>query len=411
MTILPDYHHFDGLGWSTGYLCNILAHQGVSAPHTGKPYTDVLLMGINGGICAGYFAFDYEGYDPHLHFLTRYPFDEQPGAVFERLGITMHVQQTTNAQKAVANLLNGLARGTPVVVWGDIVSLGYDSHPISDDYWMVMPFTVYGCDLEAGIVNIADRAQVGLTTSTDSLAAARARIARTKHRIMTIEAPRADKLPSAVEAGIRACIRIFTEPPPFAPKAKSSFGFDAYDKWAKLLANDKDKKSWAKMFAPGTRMFAGLTSSYRYLETYFTGGHGARGVYADFLDEASTIVNNPALKDVAELFRACGSAWDDLIAALLPDDVPMFREARHLLDRDYALFLTGGNASLAERRQLNDRMAALRAEAERNFPLTNAQAATLRAGLRERVLALRDAERRAITALAEAVGVTLADPA
>lgn len=411
MTILNDYHHFDGLGWSMGYLCNALAYQGVTAPHTGKPFTEALLMGINGGICAGYFAFEYQGYDPHLHFLTRYPFDEEPGAVFERLGISMHVQQTTNPQKGVANLLNGLAHGTPVIVWGDVISLGYESHPISNDYWMVMPFLVYGYDLENGVVYIADRARVGLTAPTKALAAARARTAKTKHRIMTIGAPNPDKLLSAVEAGIRACIQIFTEAPPFAPKAKRSFGFDAFDKWANLLTGTKDKQSWSKMFAPGARMFAGLTTAYRFLEVFYTGGHGARGVYAGFLDEASLILNNAALTDVAREFRACAGLWDELTAALLPDDVALFREARELMNREYDLFLTQGNASLPARRQISARLDSLRAEAERAFPLTDAQAAAMREGLRERVLRLRDAERRAISALAEAAGMKIAEPA
>jgi hypothetical protein len=410
MTILNDYHHFEGLGWSTGYLCNALAYQGMTAPHTGKPFTEALLMGINGGICAGYFAFEYQGYDPHLHFLTRYPFDEQPGAVFERLGISMHVQQTTNPQKGVANLLNGLAHGTPVIVWGDVISLGYESHPISDDFWMVMPFLVYGYDLENGVVHIADRARVGLTTSTDGLAAARARTAKTKHRIMTIGAPNPDKLPSAVEAGIRACIQIFTEPPPFAPKAKRSFGFDAFDKWASLLTGTKEKQSWSKIFAPGARMFAGLTSAYRFLEVYFTGGRGARGVYADFLEEASLILDNAALKDVAREYRACAVLWDELTSGLLPDDLPLLREARQLMTRDYDLFLTQGNASLSERRQIGTQLEALRAEAERAFPLSDAEAAAMRLGLRERVLRLRDAEYRALSSLAEAVGVEIAQP-
>ncbi|MBE2271691.1 MAG: hypothetical protein IAE80_25885 [Anaerolinea sp.] len=79
MAELANYHHFDGLAWATGYLTNALAYQGVTAPHTGKPYTEALLMGINGGLCAGYFSFEYTGELPHLHFLTRYLFDEEPG--------------------------------------------------------------------------------------------------------------------------------------------------------------------------------------------------------------------------------------------------------------------------------------------------------------------------------------------
>lgn len=404
MTVLSDYHHFEGLGWSTGYLCNVLAYQGVTAPHTGKPYSEAMLMGINGGICAGYFSFEYEGWEPHLHFLTRYPFDEEPGAVFERMGIPMHIQQTTNPQKAVANLINALAQGKPAIVWGDEASFAYNNMPQGDDFRLVMPFVVYGFDLNTQVVNIADRAQVALTATTEELAAARARITKIKHRMMTIDAPNPERLPAAVEAGIRACIQIFTEPPLFAPKAKSNFGFDAYNKWANLLTNAKDKTSWARRFAPGSRMYAGLTSAYRYLEVWFTGGRGARDTYADFLDEAAVVLANPALNDVAQQFRTCARLWDELTTALLPDHVTLFKESRELMQQDYHLFLTQGNASLEERRQINTRLDQLKAEAAREFPLSDAEAAAMRQQLREHVLQLRDAEYQAISSLAEVIG-------
>jgi hypothetical protein len=407
MAILNGYHHFDGLSWSTGYLCNVLAYQGVTAPHTGKPYTEAMLMGINGGICAGYFAFEYQGLDPHLHFLTRYPFDEEPGAVFERLGIAMHVQQTPNPQKGIANIVNALALGKPAIVWVDMASLDYNNYPKGDDFWMVMPLVVYGYDIHGGSVNIADRAQVTLTASTDELAASRARLAKIKHRMMTIDTPKPDKLPSAIEAGIRACIQIFTEPPPFAPKAKSNFGFDAYTKWANLLTNKKDKQGWPQRFAPGQRMYAGLTSAYRYLEVFFTGGRGARNVYADFLDEAANALQNPALKEVANQFRASAKLWDALTSALLPDSIAPFKETRELIQRDYQLFLTKGNSSLDERRQISQQLDAVKAEVVRNFPLSDTEATAMREELRVHVLRLQEAEVTAINMLAEACGLAL----
>jgi hypothetical protein len=404
MTILNNYHHFEGLGWSTGYLVNVLAYQGVTAPHTGKPYSEALLMGVNGGICAGYFSFEYEGWEPHLHFLTRYPFDEEPGAVFERLGIAMHVQQTTNPQKGAANLINALAQGKPAIVWGDEASFAYNNMPQGDDFRLVMPFVVYGYDMSANVVNIADRAQVALTSTAEELATSRERITKIKHRIMTIDAPHPDKLPAAIQAGIRACIQIFTEPPAFAPKAKSNFGFDAYTKWANLLTDAKDKTGWSRRFAPGSRMYAGLTSAYRYLEVWFTGEHGARSGYADFLDEAAVVLDNSALNEVARQFRASATLWDMLTTALLPDHVALLKESRELMQREYQLFLTQGNKSLEERRQISARLDALKAEAARDFPLTATEAASMREQLREYVLALRDAEYKAISTLAEVIG-------
>jgi hypothetical protein len=397
MTILNDYSCFSGLHWATGYLHNTLTYQGVVAPHTGQPYSEAMLMGINGGLCAGYFAFDYKGYDPHVHFLTRYLFDETPGAVFERLGIPMNTQQTTDPQKAIANVINGLAKVKPVVVWADVMSLYDSSSPPLADMWLVMPVLVYGYDMKKGVVHIADRAKVPLTTSAANFEAARARIKKHRNRIMTIDAPDPAKLPDAVRAGIRACIDIFVAEPPVG--SKSSFGFDAYQKWARLLATSKDKQSWSKMFAPGRKMYNGLTTAYQSLELWFTGGNGSRGVYADFLDEATVVLDNTQLKEAATQFRTCAEHWGTFAKALLPDHVQPFKETRELMRRSYDLFLTKGNASVDERRQINARLDALKLEIEKDFPLSDAQVTAFRAELREHLLRIHDAERVAIDLL------------
>lgn len=403
MQRLTNYHQFDGLHFTSGYPRNVLAYQGAVAPHTGQPYSEALIMGLNGGLCAGYFTFEYQGYDPHLHFLTYYPFMDEPGAVFERLAIARNTQQTTNPQKAVANVWNALAEGKPAVVWADIVTLGYTELIQGDpDVYFVMPLVVYGYDDEG--VHIADRARVPIVIPVERFETARARIKKYRYRMMTLGAPDANRLPAATEAGIRACINIFTEDPPVGGKqARPNFGFNAYTRWANLLVNAKDATGWPKRFAPGRRMTNGLTSAYKYLELYFTGGHGAREVYADFLDEAAVILDRPALREVAGQFRVAATCWDDLTAALLPDSVGPFKQARELMRRDYDLFVQQGMGSQAERQQIQRDLAALKDELGAHFPLNDAEAATMREGLRDRVMAIHDAECLAIEQLQAAM--------
>ena len=399
MPTLTNYQQFDGLPWATGYLKNALAYQGVTAPHTGQPYSEALLMGINGGLCAGYFSFEYTGHLPHLHFLTRYLYDEEPGAVFERLAIPIQTQQTTNPTKAAANVIGALAQGKPAIVWADIMTLPYNNQPIGAG-WFVMPLLVYGYQV-GGSVQLADRARVPLTVSEELFAAARARLGKTRHRMMTISAPNADKLPDAVRGGIQSCIEIFSGKSPVG--SNGNFGFNAYHKWAKLLTDSKIKESWAVRFAPGARMYAGLVSAYRYIEVFFTGGRGARHIYADFLSEAAVVLNKPALSDAAPLFGDCAAAWDQLTSALLPDHVPLLRETRELLERSYHLFLDQGGASLDERQQIRARLTELEQQAAADFPLSGAQAADLRAELATLVLELHDVEKVAISALVDAM--------
>ncbi len=64
----------------------------------------------------------------------------------------------------------------------------------------------------------------------------RARVGKFKHRMMTLGEPDMDRLPSTIKDGIKSCIDIFTGNPPVGGEtAKSSFGFNAYIKWADLL--------------------------------------------------------------------------------------------------------------------------------------------------------------------------------
>ena len=84
MTILKDYKTFDGVHYETGTLHNILAYQGVKAPHTGKAISEALLLGVSGGITVGYFTFEYTGYLPHIALLTRNTFTPLE-TIFDRL--------------------------------------------------------------------------------------------------------------------------------------------------------------------------------------------------------------------------------------------------------------------------------------------------------------------------------------
>src|SRR5690242_4625638 len=107
MTVLENYRHFDGYHWETGCLYNFFDYRGVKAPHSGKPYSEALMLGVSGGIVMGYFSFSYQGFDPQARVLTRNTFDPR-STLLARLGVVQNIYQTTNAQKAEANLLREL---------------------------------------------------------------------------------------------------------------------------------------------------------------------------------------------------------------------------------------------------------------------------------------------------------------
>lgn len=402
--LLTDYHSFRGRHWETGSVCNVWSHAGINAPHTGEPYSEALLMGISGGATMGYFSFAYGGHDPHVVILTRNTFDPLE-TLLARLGVVQTRLQTASAAKGVQNLLSTLEEGTPAIVWADRTLLPYSALPQSDDWWDMQPIVVYGYEKqggeEVGSAWIADRARVPLRVSTAALESARTRIKKVKQRVLVLDAPDPEKLIAAVSAGIWDSIRLFTEKPPRG--SKNNFGLAAFEWWAKQLTNPRARVSWAKEFPAGRKLYAGLTSTFDHVLLYGKEGKaedGAeRALYASFLDEAALILAKPALGDVAEQFRRSGRAWGALAMALLPDSAEPLGEARCLLLERHRRFLNEGGDALPRIEAINERLDAIKASMEHDFPLDEVGVQSLCADVAERALQIRDLEAEAIANL------------
>lgn len=400
MPTLEDYNQFEGLHWETGTVRNYYDYCGVNAPHTGEPYTEALLMGISGGAVIGYFVFAYQGIDPHARILTRNTFDPME-TMLKRLGDVQNLRQTASAERAVGNLVDTLEKGTPAITWVDAFSLPYDPQPYEFEIPHMLPVVVFGFDDEADRVSIADRARVPLFASTGQLAAARARVKKFRHRIMTLETPDSDKLQEAVQSGIRDTIQLYTEKPPKG--ARHNFGFAAYQRWADALRKPKMRGSWDKEFPRGRKMFAGLESVFGDTHTYGKEGFAERDVYANFLDEAAQILDLPVLREAAAHFRAGALAWRDLGLLLLPDSIPVWAEARKLMLESQRLFLERGGAALEEGRANAGRLIEIRRQMETDFPLTEEELVAFREEIAEQVLKISTIEEPAIAAMKEAM--------
>ena len=393
---LSDYNEFNGRHWETGSVRNFWAYRGVKAPHTGAPFSEAFLLGVSGGIVMGYFPFAYEGYDPEVHILTRNTFDPLD-TMLSRLGVVQHIQQTASAEKGLRNLQEALSEGTPAIVWADLFSLPYNVLPRDDGMWGMFPLLVYGYDEAADTVWIADRAQVPLTISTAELAAARARVKKTKFRLVTLDPPQPEKLKTAVQAGLWDTIKLFTEKPPKG--SRHNFGFAAYQHWAEMLVKPTGRGSWAAEYASGRALYAVLTSAFTDIALFGKADWADRDLYADFLLEAAALFGKPALADIAPQFRASALAWAELGRALLPDDAPLLGETRELLQRRHDGFRTQGSAALAEIEAINGRLAAIKQTVAQEFPLSSAETAVLRQNIRAQVLTIHDIEKEAITTL------------
>jgi hypothetical protein len=398
--ILEDYDEFQGLHWETGSLRNYLAYKGVTAPHTKQPFSEAMLLGVSGGIVMGYFTFDYEGLDPTVRILTRNTFNPLE-TIYERLAIKTTVIQTAKADKGVQNLLAVLDSGSPAIVVADMFSLPYNVLEYDEGMWAMLPILVYGYDQDINKVWIADRSERQLCVTIDELASARGRTKKNKFRLLVHEPPNPDNLEQVVIDGIRDCVNLFTQPPPKG--SRNNFGFLAYQKWIDLLLKPNQRGSWHKQFAPGSRMYAGLLSAFEDISIFGKNGGADRTLYAQFLDEASILLSNPVLKEIANQFEESAEAWNVLAASLLPDEVPLFKETRTLVLEKHRIFLKQGSRAMEEMRNIRDRLTSLRTLVGEEFPLNDSQAEELRFEIAKRVSVVKEIETKAIEDLRLAI--------
>jgi hypothetical protein len=319
----------------------------------------------------------------------------------ERLGIRQTRLQSNQPDVGEKNLEKILANDRPALVWVDQYSLPYNGYPIQEKNWDVQPVVVYG--LEGGKAYLADRSRCSLEISIQALAAARSRVKKFKNRVVALDPPEKHKLTAAVVQGIQQCIRLYTEKPPRG--TIDNFGLAALQKWAKMLTNTRNPQSWKRFFPAGPRMFAALAGNvslpgaYGWIAFGGTRAGADRSTYADFLDEAAIILNNPGLSEAGEKFRQSGRLWQNITEALLPENIPLLAEARRLKDQRHRLFLNDGSAVENEIRELNAQLDHLRQEAKQNFPLTPEAAMDFCRSIKDRVIELHDQEKAAIETL------------
>ena len=396
--VLEGYRLLGGVHTETSALRNMLAFHGVTAPHSGEPFTEAMLLGIGGGIGGGYWVFEFEGIPPAMALGARHEWQHSPGLFIPRIGdrinVTTTVRETAGRKGAETQLREALAAGKPAAVAVDMASVPHTMLPEHLVKYMYHLVVVCGLDDEAGTVTVDDRARTPFTMTLAELADDRQAITSMKHRLVTIEPGGAFDLANAINAGIAACADGLLNPP------IRNFGIAAWKKWADLIANPKDKKGWPKVFTPGPNLYSGLRGIYQSIEAGGNGSGMMRGMYADFLDEAATAIERPALAELATAWREIAGQWTALANAALPDSTPLFSEARTLLHRREQVFLSDGANGLAERREIDERLTEIQAAMTSGFPLDEAQSTVLLNDLRERLLDIHAAEVEAAQALA-----------
>jgi hypothetical protein len=206
---------------------------------------------------------------------------------------------------------------------------------------------------DGGDPRVWDLAPAPVPVTWAELAEARAGIASARHRLVVAEAPPGPvDLAGAAAAGIAVTWRGMLEPP------MRNFGVPGLAKWADLLTAPRDPKGWPRLLEPPDRQVQLLSWLDDWVETG-TGGGFFRTMYAEFLEEAAGLLEQPELARLAGDYRELAAAWSAL--------------------------------------------AGLARDAAGSGPLDPAALGALLAGLRERVLELAEVEEAAAAGLRAAV--------
>lgn len=280
--------------------------------------------------------------------------------ICRRIGADVTISETSSSKRGYEELKALLGAGEPAVVYGDMAYLPYFAMPEVAHFGGHV-FVVFGLDEARGEVYIYDRGRNPVTVSIDDLAKARGSKFPPfppKHRLLKIKYPaKVANLEQGIRKSIRECCQNMLKPP------MKNIGLAGMEKWSKLVVK------WPEQFK-GVNLLGALMNGFIYIETGGTGGSAFRSMYAQFLEEASLIINQPALKEVAEMLRESAAVWSEIASGLMPDSWPNLKKMRELMWEKNRLFEEQGPGALVAMKQINVELDSLMMSAVKDLEKT-----------------------------------------
>jgi len=322
---MPERIKLEGFKPFIGKHCETTALKRVLDYH-GLSLSEEMLLGLGGG--AG-FIYWYMKMMPGPFIGTRYgKGTDFPTNVCRRIGADVTIVETSSPKKGYEELKALLCAGEPAVIYVDMVYLPYLAIPEAAHFGGHV-VVIFGLDEEGDKVHIYDRGKKPVTASISDLARARGSKFPPfppRHRLLKISYPaRIGNLEEGIKESIRECCQNMLKPP------IKNIGLAGLEKWGRVVVK------WPEEFK-GINLFGALMNGFMYIEIAGTGGSGFRSMYARFLEEASPIVNKPALKEIAGMMWESAKAWSQLASSLLPDSWPNLKRIRELIIEKNRIF-------------------------------------------------------------------------
>ncbi len=400
MGIHPSYTRFGGSHADTAAAANMLAAEGLRGAD-GQPLSEALLLGIGGGLGAGYILWEFKA-----HALTLIVFGwrsrfNYPVEWWNRLCARLHVTpgwSEGGVRAADKALEAALASGRPALAWVDHSLLPYYGRQETLNGHIGHSVVVAGSD--GDFVLVDDLAARPFRLRRAELRAARDRIPSYRNRLLTLTPGDAPDVKAAMRAGIADHIAALSDD-------SESFSLPVYRKWARLFTDTHNPKGWPQVFAGGRGLFTALCSLYEGIELFNTGGGGLRPLYAAFLEEAAVTLDQPRYREAAARYRELGAGWTRFAFDAL-DATPSLREARELMLNRAAALREKGPVGVMETRGYEERLALFEARYAAQPVLSPGESGALFAHLGDAMATLCNAEAAALQAVIRAAGASAA---
>ncbi|XTZ14224.1 BtrH N-terminal domain-containing protein [Micromonospora echinospora] len=283
----------ENVAFPAGRHCETTA-LGVLLRHEGVELSEPMLFGLGEGL--GFVYWDARNMDfPFLGGRTKPTTITR--TVADRLGLTLHVQETASPRKAWQNVAAAVAAGRPVGLQLDCYHLDYFTTKVHFGGHFV---AMYGYDDTHAY--LVDTAQQGGTVTTTLTSLERARNERgpmtARNLSYTVASPtRRPDLGDAVRTAVRNNAHAFLNPP------IANLGHRGIDKAARQVTRWLDRANDPSRDLP---------QAAALMERGGTGGALFRAMYRDFLAECATIVDDDNVRLGHQMYAEIAPLWTEV---------------------------------------------------------------------------------------------------
>ncbi|MFS4454859.1 BtrH N-terminal domain-containing protein [Maribacter sp. 2304DJ31-5] len=288
-TLTIDFTHNQSAHCENGVVSNLMKHNGFDI-------SEPMVFGIGSGLLFSYLPFLKVNHAPVFTYRS------MPGSIFnrfaKRVGVKMKREKFKNPVRAKARLDENLAKNNPVGLQVGVYHLIY----FPDEYrfhFNAHNMVVYGKENNRYLISDPVMEQVTSLTEKEleKVRFAKGAFAPKGHMYYPIAFPKKLELEKAIVKGIKQTSRDMTAPVPVVGVKAMRWVAKNIRKWPKKLGAKRANHY--------------LGQIVRMQEEIGTGGGGFRYIYGAFLQEASEILRNDALRTLSKEITEIGDAWRD----------------------------------------------------------------------------------------------------